>query len=66
MITVYKYCMTITDVEFNDVYYFEALFLDHMEADRFITDNERVGNTIVMVAPFIEWVAKDDCPACYN
>jgi hypothetical protein len=19
-----------------------------------------------MVAPFIEWVAKDDCPPCYN
>jgi hypothetical protein len=44
----YKYYMTITDVEFNDTYDYEALFLDHFEADKFLTENEEVGNTIVI------------------
>jgi hypothetical protein len=44
----YKYHMTITDVEVNEVYPYEALFLDHFEADRFLTENEEVGNTIVI------------------
>ncbi len=48
MITVYKYYMTITDVEFDDVYDFEAMFLDHFEADRFLTENEAVGNSIII------------------
>lgn len=63
---MYKYYFHIIDREFDDEYDYQGYFDDHMEADRFITDNERAGNTIVMVAPFIEWVAKDDCPACYN
>ncbi len=46
--TTYKYRMTINDVESNDVYNFDALFLDHMEADRFLTENESVGNTIII------------------
>ena len=48
MIRVYKYWMTITDVEFDDVYPYEGLFLDHMEADRFLTENENVGNSIII------------------
>lgn len=44
----YKYYMTITDVEFDDTYDYEGLFLDHMEADRFLTENENVGNTIII------------------
>ena len=46
--TAYRYYMTITDVEFDDTYYYEGLFLDHMEADRFLTENENVGNTIII------------------
>jgi hypothetical protein len=48
MITVYKYYMTINDVEFDDVYDYEGLFEDHFEADRFLTENESVGNTIII------------------
>lgn len=48
MITVYKYYMTINDVEFDDVYDYEGLFKDHFEADRFLTENENVGNTIII------------------
>ena len=48
MITVFKYWMTITDVEFNDVYDYEGLFLDHFEAADFLAENESVGNTIVI------------------
>lgn len=44
----HKYYMTITDVEVNDVYDYEGLFLDHFEADRFLTENENVGNTIII------------------
>ena len=62
---MYKYHFHIIDREFDDKYDYQGYFDDHMEADRFITDNERVGNTIVMVAPFIEWVALEDCPPCY-
>ncbi len=62
---MYKYHFHIIDREFDDEYDYQGYFDDHMEADRFITDNERVGNTIVMVAPFIEWVALEDCPPCY-
>lgn len=48
MITVYEYRMTITDVEFDDVYNFNGLFEDHMEADRFLAENEAVGNSIII------------------
>ena len=44
----HKYYMTITDVKVNDVYDYEGLFLDHFEADRFLTENENVGNTIII------------------
>ena len=54
-----KYYFTITDVEFDDVYDFEGYFEDHMEADRFITENEAVGNTVVMNYPFYEEVPMD-------
>lgn len=48
MVNCYKYTMTITDVEFDDVYDYEGLFEDHMEADRFLTENENIGNSIVI------------------
>ena len=48
MLNGYKYYMTITDVEVDDIYDYEGLFLDHMEADRFLTENEAVGNSIII------------------
>ena len=49
MIKVYKYTMNINDVEFNDVYDYEGMFLDHDEAYRFLCENESVGNTITIL-----------------
>ena len=48
MVKAYKYYMTINDVEFNEVYDYVGLFEDHMEADRFLAENETVGNTIII------------------
>lgn len=44
----YKYYMTIADVEINVTYEYEAIFLDHFEADMFLIENENVGNTIII------------------
>lgn len=52
----YKYYFHIIDNEYNDEYDFEGYFEDHMVADRFITENENVGNVVGLVAPFIEEV----------
>ena len=52
----YKYYFHIIDNEVNDEYDFEGYFEDHMVADRFITENENVGNVVGLVAPFIEEV----------
>ena len=52
----YKYYFHIIDNEVNDEYDFEAYFEDHMVADRFITENENVGNVVGLVVPFIEEV----------
>lgn len=63
---MYKYYFHIIDNEFNSEYDYQGYFDDHMEADKFITENERVGNEVIMIAPFIEWVALDECPPCYS
>ena len=44
----YKYYMTIADVEINVTYEYEAIFLDHFDADMFLIENESVGNTIII------------------
>ena len=51
----YHYHFHIIDRECGIVneYDFDGYFDDHMEADRFITENEQAGNTIIMVAPYI-------------
>lgn len=56
----YKYYMHIIDREFDDEYDYEGLFLDHFEAAKFMEENEAVGNTIIMVAPYIEEVETDE------
>ena len=63
---MYKYYFYITDCEYNSEYAYEGYFNNHFEADKFIVENEAVGNTIVMIAPFIQWVNLEDCPPCYS
>lgn len=55
-----KYYFHIIDNEFNDEYDYEGYFEDHMEADRFITENENAGNVITIVAPFFEMVPVEE------
>ena len=43
----YKYTMTITTTE-NDSYPFDGYFVDHFEADKFLTENELEGNSIII------------------
>lgn len=57
----YRYNFHIIDNEYNDEYDFQGYFEDHMIADRFITENENVGNVLIMVAPFIEEVYMNPC-----
>ena len=54
--TFYKYNFFITDNEIGTEYEFEAFFKDHFEADIFITENERAGNIVTMVAPYFTMV----------
>jgi hypothetical protein len=63
---MYNYHFHIIDREYNDEYDFEGFFFDHMEADRFITENEQAGNTVIIMAPFIEWVPLENCPNEYQ
>jgi hypothetical protein len=48
MLEMYRYVMHIIDKEFDDEYDYEGLFHDHFEADRFLTENENVGNEIII------------------
>lgn len=50
---MYKYYFHIIDNEYGGQYDYEGYFDDHFEADRFITENEAVGNVITMVAPLL-------------
>lgn len=48
MTKFYEYNMTISDAEYCDTYNFTAYFTDHFEADRFLTENENAGNSIII------------------
>lgn len=63
---MYKYYFHIIDREYDDEYNFEGFFFDHMEADRFIAENESVGNTVIILAPFIQFVPLTECPNEYQ
>ena len=63
---MYKYYFHIIDREVGDEYDFEGFFFDHMEADKFITENEQVGNTVIILAPFIQFVPLTECPKEYQ
>jgi hypothetical protein len=63
---MYKYYFHIIDNEYGGQYDYEGYFDDHFEADRFITENEAVGNVITMVAPYYEFVSMDEVPSIYK
>lgn len=63
---MYKYYFNIIDNEYGGQYDYEGYFDDHFEADRFITENEAVGNVVTMVAPYYEFVSMDEVPSIYK
>lgn len=63
---MYKYYFHIIDNEYGGQYDYEGYFDDHFEADRFITENEAVGNVITMIAPYYEFVSMDEVPSIYK
>ena len=63
---MYKYYFHIIDNEYGGQYDYEGYFDDHFEADRFITENEVVGNVVTMVAPYYEFVSMDEVPSIYK
>ena len=64
MKTYYEYKMTIEDNEFNETYDFTAYFEDHMVADRFLTENENVGNVIIINSVAEVKMKPQDLPMC--
>lgn len=50
----YNYHFYIIDNEFGEEYEFEAYFINHCEASRFITENFNVGNVVTVTAPYTE------------
>ena len=44
----YRYYMTVIDIEINVTYEYEAIFLNHFEADMFLIESESAGNTIII------------------
>ena len=63
---MYKYHFHIIDNEYGGEYDYEGYFDDHFEADRFITENEAVGNVVTMIAPYYEVVSMDEVPSIYK
>ena len=63
---MYKYYFNIIDNEFGGQYNYEGYFDDHFEADKFIRENEAVGNVVTMVAPYYEFVSMDEVPSIYK
>lgn len=59
---MYKYYFHIIDNEFSDEYDFIGYFNNHMEADKFIHENEAVGNVVTILSPYYEWVSLDEVP----
>lgn len=53
MTTKYQYFFHILDKEFATEYDYMATFDSHMEADRFIIENENDGNVVSMLPPYI-------------
>lgn len=49
---LYKYFFHIIDNEVNTEYDYQGYFEDHFEADKFIFENEAVGNVVTIISPY--------------
>ena len=63
---MYKYYFNIIDNEYGKEYDYEGYFDDHFEADKFIQENEAVGNVITIIAPYYQFVSMDEVPSIYK
>ena len=63
---MYKYYFNIIDNEFGGQYDYEGYFDDHFEADKFIRENEAVGNVVTIIAPYYKLVPMDEVPDIYK
>ncbi len=63
---MYKYYFNIIDNEFGGQYDYIGYFDDHFEADKFIRENEAVGNVVTILAPYYEFVPMDEVPDIYK
>lgn len=63
---MYKYYFNIIDNEFGGQYDYEGYFDDHFEAEKFIRENEEVGNVVTIIAPYYEFVSMDEVPDIYK
>ena len=63
---MYKYYFNIIDNEFGGQYHYDGYLDDHFEADKFIRENEAVGNIVTIIAPYYELVPMDEVPDIYK
>ena len=63
---MFKYYFNIIDNEFGGEYDYEGYFDSHMEAAKFIQENEAVGNVVTIIAPFFEFVPMSEVPDIYK
>ena len=49
---LYKYFFHIIDNEINTEYDYQGYFEDHFKADKFISENEAVGNVVTIISPY--------------
>lgn len=61
MKTYLKYYFHIVDVEFDSEYDYEGYFKSHFEAEKFIQENEEVGNTVIICSPYYEEIQMKPC-----
>ena len=56
---LYKYFFHIIDNEVNTEYDYQGYFEDHFEADKFISENEAVGNVVTIIPPYYMTVPRE-------
>ena len=56
---LYKYFFHIIDNEINTEYDYQGYFEDHFEADKFISENEAVGNVVTIIPPYYMTVPRE-------
>lgn len=56
---LYKYFFHIIDNEVNTEYDYQGFFKDHFETDKFISENEAVGNVVTIIPPYYMTVPRE-------